>query len=260
MEEERKQIETQYYDKKAERQLSLPQDKQAGDFEGFNPFLLSSFNYLREYLKDRCQNKSILDYGCGNGVHAWWLAKYGGNITAIDLSGKSLEIAKRKAEKEGVLGKIKFIEMDCEKLDFPDNSFDIIFNGGTFSSLDLNRAFPELARVLRPNGFLIGIETFGHNPFTNFKRKLNKISGKRTEWAASHILKESDLKNAENYFKKTEIKYFHLISWAVFPFLKFSAGRIILNILEPIDKILLKLPFLKKYSFKTVFIFREPKR
>ena len=74
--ENRKQIEIQYYDKRAEEQLSLPQDKQGGDFEGFDPFLLSSFSYLKQYLKDKCKNKDILDYGCGYGVHAWWLAKY----------------------------------------------------------------------------------------------------------------------------------------------------------------------------------------
>lgn len=253
--EERKQKEIQYYDQKAKAQLEISED-QKGDFEGFDPFLLSSYNSLKEYLKDKCQGKAILDYGCGNGVHAWWLAKYGGNVTAIDLSEKSLEIAKKKAEKEGVLQKIKFIKMDCEELDFPDKFFDIIFDGGTFSSLDLDKAFLELKRVLKPGGFLIGIETFGHNPLTNLKRKLNKLSGKRTEWAASHIFKESDFKKAKNYFGKIEVKYFHLVSWAVFPFLKLPSSRSVLKILEFIDRVLLVLPFLKKYSFKVVFVFR----
>ncbi len=256
--EERKQIEMQYYDRKARVQMEAPEQK--GDFEGFNPFFLSSFNFLRLSLEDKCKNKEILDYGCGNGVHAWWLAKYGGNITAIDISEKSLEIAKKKAGEEGVLPKIKFMKMDAEKLDFPDNSFDIIFNGGTFSSLDLSKAFPELARVLKPSGFLIGIETFGHNPFTNLKRAVNKFMGKRTEWAASHIFKDKDLESAKKYFKKTEAKYFHLISWATFPFLSLPGGIIVLRAMEFTDKLLLKLPFLRKYSFKTVFIFSVPKK
>ncbi|PIU24464.1 hypothetical protein COT12_00910, partial [Candidatus Berkelbacteria bacterium CG08_land_8_20_14_0_20_39_8] len=79
--------------------------------------------------------------------------------------------------------------MDCEKMEFPDNLFDIIFDGGTFSSIDLVKAYPELSRVLKPDGFLIGIETFGHNPFTNLKRKINKLIGKRTEWATAHIFR-----------------------------------------------------------------------
>ncbi len=143
-------------------------------------------------------------------------------------------------------------------MDFPDDSFDIIFDGGTFSSIDLNKAFPELSRVLKPEGFLLGIETFGHNPFTNLKRKINRITGRRTGWAADHIMKTEDLENAKNYFGKTEIHYFHLISWLAFPFLGLPGGNLLLKLLEIKDGILLKIPFLRKYAFKVVFIFSEP--
>lgn len=137
---------------------------------------------------------------------------------------------------------------------------DIIFDGGTFFSLDLNKAYPELARVLKTDGFLLGIETFGHNPFTNFKRKINKVTGKRTGWATEHILKQEDLKLAKRYFKKVEVNFFHLISWTIFPFLGVPGGKILLKILEFTDNILLKAPFLRKYAFKTVFVFSCPKK
>ena len=65
--EERKQKEIEHYDKKA-----------TVDSEEFKPFLLSSYKFLQEYLKDKCKGKKILDYGCGNGVHYPWLVKFGG--------------------------------------------------------------------------------------------------------------------------------------------------------------------------------------
>jgi len=86
----------------------------------------------------------ILDYGCGHGMHSVLPAKLGAEVYAIDLSKESLKIAKERAKKENIEEKIKFIEMDCEKLDFPDNYFDVIWDGGTFSSLDVNRAFTSL--------------------------------------------------------------------------------------------------------------------
>ena len=150
--------------------------------------------------------------------------------------------------------------MDCEKMEFRDHYFDIIFDGGTFSSLDLKLALPELARVLKLDGILIGIETFGHNPFTNLKRKINKITGKRTDWAVSHIFKIGELERAKNYFNKIGVHFFHLISWLAFPFLDFPGGKILLKLLESIDKILLKLLPLRKYAFKTVFIFSQPNK
>jgi ubiquinone/menaquinone biosynthesis C-methylase UbiE len=218
---------------------------------------LKSYKFLKNYMADRCHGKKILDYGCGNGTHSLWLAEAGAEVVAIDLSLKSLDIARKRAEKARVQDKIKFIEMDCEKLDFPDNYFDIVFDGGTFSSLDLDKSLPELARVLKPEGFVIGIETLGHNPLTNLKRKINVKTGKRTAWAANHIFKTPDLQKAGRYFGKIETYFFHPISWIIFPFLKKPYGNVLLKFFEKIDEIILALPFLRKYSFKIVFVFTK---
>ena len=259
--EERKKVEIEYYDKKAEGWLKQNKDQRLiTDFEGFDPNLLSSFRFCYEYLKDKCQNKRFLDYGCGNGVHSIFPAKCGAQVIGIDLSEPSLKIAGERARREGVEDNVRFLAMDCEKMGFPDDYFDIIFDGGTFSSIDLNKTYPELSRILKPQGFLLGIETFGHNPFTNLKRKINKLIGKRTGWAAGHIFKTKDLERAKDYFNKVEVHYFHLISWAAIPFLRFPGGKILLRVLEFTDNILLKVSFLRKYAFKVVFIFSEPKK
>ena len=206
--ERRKQEEIKHYNKKALELVKNEVIAEKKDFKGSNIFLLSSYKFLKNFLKNKCENKKILDYGCGNGIHSVWLAKNGASVVGIDLSENSIQIAKEEAEKKGIGNSVNFLLMDCENLEFSDNSFDIIFDGGTFSSLDLNKSFPELARVLSPDGFLIGIETLGHNPFTNFKRRINGITGKRTKWAISHIFTMEDLKNAKKYFGKTEIYFF----------------------------------------------------
>lgn len=256
--EERKRAEIEYYDKKAEEQLKKGFPK--GDFEGFEPENLSSFKFLYDLLRKYTSGKLVLDYGCGNGLQAIEIVKMGAKkVIGIDLSEKSLTIAKERVKREGMEEKVEFISMDCEKMEFADNFFDIIFDGGAFSSLDLEKAYPELARVLKPDGYLLGIETFGHNPFTNLKRKINKLTRKRTTWAVEHIFQIKDLEKAKNYFNKIEVHYFHLISWLSFPFLRFPGGKLFLKLLELIDKILLKLPFLRKYAFKVVFVFSQPK-
>jgi len=259
---ERKQKEIEYYDKQAEKWLKeTSNNKWKGDFERFNSPVLASFRFCYDWLKNHCRNKKVLDYGCGNGIHSIFPTKMGAEkVIGIDLSEKSLEIARERAKREGLGEKIEFISMDCEKMEFPDNSFDIIFNGGTFSSLDLKKAYPELVRVLKPDGFLIGIETFGHNPILNLKRQINKITGKRTAWATEHIFQTKDLEEAKKYFNKIEKKFFHLISWISFPLLEFPGGKIFLKTLERIDEFLLKIPFLRKYSFKIVFVFSRPKK
>ena len=260
--EERKQKEIEYYDKRAKDWLEINSEKkQDEDFEGFNPTLLSSFLFCYQWLKKHCAGKKILDFGCGNGVHSIFPAKAGaGEIIAIDLSEPSLVIARKRAEREAVGDKISFLNMDCENLDFKNNSFDIVLDGGTFSSIDMKKAFPELARVLRPEGSLIGIETFGHNPIANLNRKLNKVLGKRTGWAEAHIFKMKDLKEAKKYFNRIEVHYFHIVSFMVFPLINLPGGRILLKLMEKIDQLIFLIPFFRKYAFKTVFVFSQPKK
>ena len=248
--EEYKQKEIEYYDNKAVKY----QAERKGDFEGFNPKSLSSLRFCYNWFEKNCQDKKFLDYGCGNGIHSMFPAECGAEVTGIDLSEKSLEIARKRTN-----NKIPFLLMDCEKMNFQDNSFDIVFNGGAFSSLDLNKVFPEVARILKTKGHFIGIETLGHNFFSNLNRKINKAKGKRTEWEVSHIFKIDDIAKAKMYFNKTEVYFFHLMSWIFFPVLRFPFGKYLLNVVESIDGLFLKLPFMKKYAFKIVFIFSEPK-
>lgn len=259
--EPRKQKEIDYYDEHAREWLTHHSDDSGqGDFEGFDPKTLKSFRFCYALLEKEIKGKRVLDYGCGNGVHLPFLARHAKEVVAIDLSQPSLDIAARLLEKERLSGIVSLIQMDCEQLAFPDNSFDVIFDGGTFSSIDLDRALPELSRILKPNGCLIGIETFGHNPIANLKRKLNKKSGKRTEWAASHIFKRSDLVRVRKYFSAVTVWFFHPLSWVIFPLTRIPLYRMFLWIAERADTIILLIPGGTLLSFKVVFRFSSPKK
>lgn len=235
----RKQKEIEHYDRQAQINR-LPNPKT--NIEGWQPSQFSSYRFCQTYLENKCRNKKLLDYGCGNGWRSILLGRAGSRVIGIDLSKNSLKLARALAKKLGLADKIKFLKMDCEQMTFPDDSFDIVWDGGTFSSLDIKKALPELARVLKPDGFVLGIETLGHNPFFNLNRKINQWRGRRTRWAVKHIFKIQDLKFTQKYFNKIETHFFHL------------------TMIEPIDKLLLRLSWLQKYAFKMVLVFSEPKK
>jgi ubiquinone/menaquinone biosynthesis C-methylase UbiE len=44
---------------------------------------------------------------------------------------------------------------DAHKLDFPENTFDVIYGAGILHHLDYARALLEILRVLRPGGAMI---------------------------------------------------------------------------------------------------------
>ena len=248
--EDRKKAEIEYYDTQAKDFSERSREAR----EGFSPSVLGSYQFLYKLAASLCEGKKVLDYGCGNGVHTAFLAKHAAEVVGVDLSENSLEIARKNAQKEGIGEKTKFLAMDCEALEFPSGSFDVVFDGGTFSSLDFPKALGEIVRVLRPNGVLVGIETFGHNPLANVKRAYNKITGKRTAWAASHIMRQKEIALLRDHFEQIELHYFHLISLFCFPFLGLPGGRFLLQLGQLIDRAFLRVPFLEKYAFKVVFM------
>lgn len=257
--ESRKKNEMTHYDNLAKKwQKSEGKDAWESDAEYLEHGIFSSYQFCDAWFKKHAKkNGELLDYGCGNGIHSILPAKLGANVTGIDLSEESLKIARKRAKREGVANKTEFMAMDCERLSFSDDSFDRIFDGGTFSSLDLTKAIPELARVLKPKGTLLAIETLGHNPLTNLKRMINKWRGMRTGWAIDHIFKMQDISLMEKYFSNIETHYFHLLSLVAFPFLSLPGGVALLNMLEKIDSLLLRIPFLQKYAFKIVIICKK---
>lgn len=254
--EERKAAEIKYYDTIARRSEGLA----LSGVEGFSLSTLNSYQFLYKVAGPLCVGKKVLDYGCGNGVHSGFLAKHAKEVVGIDLSEASLKIARelsyKRDDRQGseTRQKVKFLRIDCEALEFPEDSFDVVFDGGTFSSLDFAKAIGEIARVLKPDGALCGIETFGHNPLANLKRAYNKMTGKRTAWAAGHIVTQKEIALLKQYFEDVLVFYFHLISLFAFPLLALPGGHFVLRFLEGVDRVLLHFPFLQKYAFKVVFV------
>lgn len=100
----------------------------------------------------------ILDLACGHGRHTLELARRGFRMTGVDLSPRSLELARAAAEREHA--EIEFIERDMRDIDF-ESQFDAVINlftaFGYFEEEEENqRVLDGVARALVPGGrFLI---------------------------------------------------------------------------------------------------------
>lgn len=211
-----------------------------------------------------CQLKEkgkILDYGCGKGNKHFKFSNNSFKLFGIDISPKSIEFASRYSKQRNL--NADYQVMDCENMSFPNDYFDIIFDYGSFSSLDMNKATLELTRVLKKDGIILSIETFGHNPITNFKRIFNVALGKRTRWAAAHIMRKNDWKKVQSSFEFFEMYYFGFFTLFIFPFygiLPKKTADAILHMLEKIDKFFLNISIFKTLAFKTVVVLKYPKK
>ncbi len=80
----------------------------------------------------RWQNKRVLEIGCGIGTDTINFARHGARVTAVDLSEKSLEMARRRAEVFGLEDRIRFFQGSAEQLEqvVPPEPFDLVYSFG----------------------------------------------------------------------------------------------------------------------------------
>lgn len=96
----------------------------------------------------------VLEIGCGLGTDGAQFAKAGAVYTGIDLTDAAIELAQKRFEQFGLQG--EFQVADAENLQFPDESFDVVYSHGVLHHTpDISAAVQEIHRVLKPGGRVI---------------------------------------------------------------------------------------------------------
>lgn len=112
--------------------------------------------YLSEYLPEK-KDANILDVGCGPGFFAAILGSQGYHVTGVDISKGMVKEAKERVEKLGIDADFKV--MDSHKLNFSDESFDVIISRNVIWTLyDPKGAYKEWIRCLKPGGKLLAFD------------------------------------------------------------------------------------------------------
>lgn len=113
------------------------------------------FRQIAKDIKDSGISGIVLDIGTGPGRLPIEIAKQVDNIdiVGIDLSKDMVKIAKKNAEKEGLLDRINFKVGSAYNTGFEDNSIDLVVSTGVIHHLrqPLN-AFNETYRILKSGG------------------------------------------------------------------------------------------------------------
>jgi 2-polyprenyl-3-methyl-5-hydroxy-6-metoxy-1,4-benzoquinol methylase len=102
----------------------------------------------------RWKGKRVLEIGCGLGTDTINFARAGAQVTAVDLSEKSLEMARKRAEVFGLADRITFIQADSEHLSefVPAGKFDLIYSFGVIHHTPHpERVMAHLPQYLKPD-------------------------------------------------------------------------------------------------------------
>lgn len=140
-------------------------DTISGNYDGLNRVISFGTDIKwRKKVLSIVQAKNpttILDIATGTGDLAILLSKTKAEkIIGLDISAGMLEIGKKKIVQKKLDTRIEMILGDSENLPFENNSIDAItvaFGIRNFENLE--KGLSEIARVLKPNGVFVILET-----------------------------------------------------------------------------------------------------
>ena len=115
-----------------------------------SPFVKMVATYIPE-------NASVLELGTGAGQDGLWLATKAKNVTLTDGDTVAFDEIAKRAKSMG----LKNVELKTQDLqmplDFPDNSFDVVYSQLVIHYFDnptMERIMSEIYRVLKPGGVI----------------------------------------------------------------------------------------------------------
>lgn len=199
----------------------------------------------------------VLDYGCGSEAHtAIHLAQRGHRVMAVDLSPVAIAHARARAEELGLGDSIDFRVGNCEALPLPDAAVDIVAGTGVLHHVDLDAAYPEIARILRRGGQAMFIEPLGHNSLL----KLYRARTPEQRTPDEHPLVTEDFDLARRWFERLDLQFFTLASIVTLPFARLRRSQGLIDRLDAADRFLFRrVPALRPYAWRVLMTLGGPR-
>ena len=202
------------------------------------------------WRKIELRGKKVLDYGCGDGHFTHLLARLGAEAYGIDISPQLIAKARASAPVQPS-GFPKFLVGDAHGTPFPDRFFDMVMGNGALHHFTLGRAYPEVARILKPGGRAIFQEPMFHHPLVWLLRRGTPSLRTDDERPLSLI----DLENAGKFFSSCRHREHFLFAVCAAP--AHAAGKNlamrIINGIDRFDQILMwALPSLRRFAWLAV--------
>jgi len=143
-------------------------------FRQLDEYRYDKLNYLPRLVDfSSYRGKSLLEVGCGAGIDLVRFARARAIVTGIDLSKTAIDLARKNIEQNGLSAELQV--MNGESMQFPDNSFDLVYAHGVLQyTANAEKMVAEIHRVLKPGGEAI-VMVYNRNSWLNLMRRITKV-------------------------------------------------------------------------------------
>lgn len=207
-------------------------------------------------MADIKKDDLVLDFGCGVGGSAIWVAKnIGSKVTGITVSNGQIAKANKYAKLNGVEDKVNFLNRDFNDTKFPDKSFDVVWAIESICyALDKQKVLKEAFRILKPGGRIVVSDGF-------LLKEKNKMTDEEREvvdvWAHGYRVESfATPQEFKNYLEGAGFKNIKQDDYGDSIIKNFEFAMPKARKLTPVAKILPKLiPYFKEaeLAYKSAF-------
>jgi SAM-dependent methyltransferase len=153
--------------------------------------------------------RAWLDFGCGTGEITTQLALLGASrVVAVDVTPGLLEMTRRRAELDGVSGRVDTI---CGHItEIEPRPVDVVLCYAVLHHLpdSLAEVMPVFRRWLKPGGAFIAVEPVSYLSWLEWLRQHSGVRHDALD-PGERKLRATDLQRIENSFVRAERTHFH---------------------------------------------------
>jgi len=186
----------------------------------------------------RWQGKKVLEIGCGIGTDTIGFARAGAEVTAVDLSEKSLEVARQRAEVYGLSDRVRFYSGNAEELStfVPPDTYDLVYSFGVIHHTPHpERVIEQVARYFVKPGSTVKVMvyhrwswkvlwillTYGKGQFWRLDEHISRHAEAQTGCPIAYTYSAEGVKKLLSPFQVTDVFADHIFPYRIADYVQY---------------------------------------
>ncbi|TSC75478.1 MAG: type 12 methyltransferase [Parcubacteria group bacterium Gr01-1014_30] len=190
----------------------------------------------------RWRGKKVLEIGCGIGTDTISFAREGAEVTAVELSEKSLALAKTRAKVYNLESKIKFYLGNAEQLSkfVPVEPYDLIYSFGVIHHTPNPEKIMEEIKKYAKAGTVVKIMvyhkysfkvlwilfSFGKGAFWKINGLVVRYSEAKEHSPVTYTYSKKEAKELMKGFKITDMSVEHIFPYKISDYIKYKYTKV----------------------------------
>ena len=191
---------------------------------------------------EKWKGKKVLEIGCGIGTDTINFARAGAEVTAVELSEKSLDLVSKRAEVFNLEDRIKTYCVDAEKLSkvVPVENYDLIYSFGVIHHTPNPEKIVEEIEKYSKKGTVVKIMVYyrysfkvlwilinyGKGAFWKLKELIAKHSEAQTGCPVTYTYSKKEAKQLLKNFEIVEISIDHIFPYKISNYTKYKYTKV----------------------------------